>query len=567
MPLRTCKEIVFFLVTAAAQNVDSTAVVLNPGDNIQRAVDAHPSGSTFYLNAGVYRLQSISPAVGDKFIGATDAAGRPAAILNGSKLITNFVSSGSAWVAATQMPGGLAVDPQPGNCDSDHPRCAYLNDLFSDGVRLKHVASRPALTSGTWYFDLGSHEIYVYDNPTGHVIELAVATYAFPHVYNLNGVTVKHLIIEKYANPSGNGALDAKFQDNWVIVNNEIRNNHGGGANIGNSVLFQGNYVHHNGQIGILSTGRQVVVDGNEISFNNADGYNYSWQGGGAKFMNGSIYCKVRNNWVHDNYGPGLWFDWGNQHNTMEGNRTARNYGMGLFYEMSFDGTIRYNISDHDGPDIKGKSIWNGAGILSTNSNRVTAYANTILSSTNGLAAARDSRRGTCPYDFLPSYGEAFSVKDLNYHDNVVVQEAGNGSAAGFVSEDISLFSSGSDHFAQNTYKLDNSTGRFFEWQGSKGFTQWQSAGQDTAGVLKSSADARFPSTRFVAGARVQTVANTPVYTLPSRTDGVLVTTLTSGAAGTVTAIAGPIYAGQSVWWRVRYDAGAIGWSVEANLQ
>src|ERR1700674_2103253 len=51
----------------------SQSAAIHPGDNIQRQVDQHGSGTTFVLTSGVYRLQSITPKNGDSFIGESGA--------------------------------------------------------------------------------------------------------------------------------------------------------------------------------------------------------------------------------------------------------------------------------------------------------------------------------------------------------------------------------------------------------------------------------------------------------------------------------------------------------------
>ena len=45
------------------------SVTLNPGDDIQAAVDTHDQDTVFHLTAGIYRIQSVVPRSGDAFIG------------------------------------------------------------------------------------------------------------------------------------------------------------------------------------------------------------------------------------------------------------------------------------------------------------------------------------------------------------------------------------------------------------------------------------------------------------------------------------------------------------------
>src|SRR5512147_533113 len=72
-----------------APGVTPGTTTLPPGTDIQAAVDSHGSGTTFYLQAGTYAQQSITPKSGDKFLGA------PGATLDGQHT-TTYAFQGSA---------------------------------------------------------------------------------------------------------------------------------------------------------------------------------------------------------------------------------------------------------------------------------------------------------------------------------------------------------------------------------------------------------------------------------------------------------------------------------------
>jgi len=83
-----------------------------------------------------------------------------------------------------------------------------------------------------------------------------------------------------------------------------------------------GNYIHHNSQIGIdsnnisTSTGKNIVVDFNEIAYNDyRRDFDPGWEAGGTKFW-ATSNLKVTNNYVHDNIGAGLWSDTDNINTT-----------------------------------------------------------------------------------------------------------------------------------------------------------------------------------------------------------------------------------------------------------
>ena len=82
---RALSRVVFLLYLAFAVSLTgqtSTGIVtLSPTDNIQQAVTAAPEGTTFALQAGVYRMQSLVPKNSDIFTGTGTV------ILNGSQVL------------------------------------------------------------------------------------------------------------------------------------------------------------------------------------------------------------------------------------------------------------------------------------------------------------------------------------------------------------------------------------------------------------------------------------------------------------------------------------------------
>jgi len=545
--------------TASGGTPPGGSIVINPGDDIQSAVNSHNPGATYYLQAGVYRMQSISPHSGDTFIGAAGAA------LNGSKVIPNaaFTVSGGHWIAAGQMPSGIAMDPNTAApCISGYPRCQYLNELFRDGVRLTHVGGLSSLATGTWYFDNGSKNIVVYDNPAGHMMEMSMTTSSFPASSAAN-VTLKNLIIEQYANPSQHGAVDC--QSSWTLDGDEVRWNHGSGARVGSYAKLLNNYIHHNGQMGLTGQGMNLLVEGNEIALNDAAGYDYAWEGGSTKHLR-TTNLVVRNNYLHDNRGPGLWNDYENWYALFESNRIVNGFLGGIDHELSFDITVRYNYIENTRQVewAPNNSLYYGAGILSANSRRMNIHHNTVVNAVNGIGAQNQARPGTSP-----TSGETFRVSDFNVHDNVIVQMVrGNGVAAGILNATYDpVYSSMNNRYTNNTYKLYDVNAPLYQWAaGLLTKDQWKAAGNDTTGTWIDPAANTFPSTTFSAGDRVKTTANTSVWSLPSTSEGTVGGVQAKGSLGTITKVRGPILDGGTWWWQIDFDSGSDGWCPESAI-
>src|SRR5206468_1628136 len=196
-------------------------VSINPGNTIQDFVRANPAGTTFVLQPGVYRMQSVIPKNEDIFVG------QPGAILNGSNLLTTFSQETIKGVTYWVAPGPSQPGQIHAHCETTHPLCGYPEDLFIDNQPLLRVARLADVTTGACYFEYSSAKIYFLDNPKGHVLETSTTSVAFAGGDN---VTLQGLVIEKYANPAQRGVIgDRKVGNSWIIQNNEVRLNYGTG--------------------------------------------------------------------------------------------------------------------------------------------------------------------------------------------------------------------------------------------------------------------------------------------------------------------------------------------------
>jgi hypothetical protein len=414
------------------------------------------------------------------------------------------------------------------------------------------------VTTGACYFDYSAAKVYFVDSPSGKTVEIGVTTHAFSG--SATNVTIKGLRIEKYASPAQDGPITGS---GWTIESNEIRLNHGGGVHLNSNQVIESNYIHHNGQEGLTGTGSNVLIQNNEIAFNNTLGFNFGWEAGGTKFSN-MTNLTVQGNYVHDNKGPAFSVDYQCYNWTIQGNRTSGNYVAGILDEISYDGIARYNVIENDAayPGNASPTMWWGCGIRIDASPNAQVYGNTLINNTNGICAVSNSRgSGT---------RGAFEVQNLSAHDNVIVQSTG--SASGAVANSgiyMDVYSSWNNHWTSNTYKLSQSLA--YTWLGGSSYVsldsaQWKSFGQDTAGTWIASTDATFPSTTFSPNEAVHTVSSTKVMSLPTTTS-TLVTTEPSGAQGTITKVAGPIRTSGVWWWSVAYSDGNQGWSQETSLQ
>jgi hypothetical protein len=408
--------------TAVAQCCVAT-VTVSPGEDVQALVNSNPSGTQFIFKSGVYHNLSIVPKDYDQFVSAT-AKG---ATLSGATVVDNFTfhKLSNLWV------GNIKVTPTTniGQCDSQHAGCLHPEDLFFDGLLYRRVNYQSLVAAGTWYLNYTTGNVYLADNPTGHTIEISTTHFAFA-AGNITSVIINGFIIEKYATPTDNGAIEGKDYYglttipafNWLVENNEVRYNHGAGIWIGDQMTVSGNFVHDNGEYGISGTGNMVTVTNNEISYNNRVGYLFAW-GGGAKFVQ-IVGLTVTNNNSHDNNGPGIWTDIENSKVVIAFNTTSNNKVAGIFHEVSYDAQIHDNTITNDGIDTRGTGPWWGAGIMIANSSNVNVYNNTVTNCQNGIMEQNKNRGND-------SSGNPYETQNVRVYNNSITLS--KGFAAGLV--------------------------------------------------------------------------------------------------------------------------------------
>ncbi len=443
-------------------------LLLTPSDDIQQLVDQNPEGTSFILQAGTYRLQSIHPKDGDSFVG------QPGAILTGARQLTEFTREGSFWVANNQTQQGQLN----GYCDAQHPRCMYPEDLFFDNTPLLHVNTLASVGPGTWHFDYAHDRIYFFDNPTGHRVETSVARSAFWG--SARYVTITGLTIEKYAAQAQFGAIGDQYPGQfWTVSHNEVRWNHGNGINLATGSQAIGNYVHHNGHKGMGGNGENLLAQDNEISFNNWAGFDLGWEGGGAKFCETNSLA-VRGNFIHDNNGPGVWVDVDSMNTLYENNVIVNNTGgPGITHEISYAATIRYNIVRNNGAP-NWPWMW-GAQILIQNSRDVAVYENTVEVAAdrgNGIGIIQQNRGDG-------RYGPHLAANNYVHH-NVITHRRSPQGVNGAVADynEQQMIATQNNVFDFNTYYVTDLWACHWMWGGFKTWDAMRQMGQELHGTV-----------------------------------------------------------------------------------
>jgi hypothetical protein len=443
-------------------------------NELQQAITAHGVDTTFCLSPGIYRINAtLTVKTGQKLIGAGDPG---TVVISGAKVANATLTSGRWVITGQRTLGKSSFSGTSNQCRAIDGRdpdgmCVFRDQVFLDDVSLWQVRSLNDLSRGEFFWNYSTNKIYLADDPTGRALE--VSRVGGRAIMGGFGVMIQNLVVEKFGTTVGLGALSANR--NWTILDSELRLNHGAGVHVAAGNVLRGTSIHHNGQLGIhggqpsCSAASGIVVEDNEIAFNNAAGYNWSREGGASKWTN-TAGLIVRNNLVHHNYGMGLWTDGANANVLVEGNVVEDNAGSGIDHELGQAAIIRDNQVRRNGfaHSIQGDAF--GAGIFIDQSRDVEIYGNVVEDNAAGIAAVQEPAGSICNYP-------RSEVTNLFVHDNIVRQPRGIAAGLRLLNESgTSYFSlAKNNRFESNRYVLgDPTNGLHFKWRGAVVGGKWE---------------------------------------------------------------------------------------------
>jgi parallel beta-helix repeat protein len=436
----------------------ATVEGVSPGESIQAAVDAAPEGAEIVIGSGLHRLQSVHPKSAQTITGA------PGAVMSGAMVLADFAEQEGRWVH-----GGISAEGERrGVCVDEESACDLPEDLYIDGERIHRSRTLEGMDADSWYLDYEADALYLGREPGDSLIELAVTPYAFGG--EATAVTIQGLVIEKYASPAQRGAVDVGT--GWSILGNEIRHNHGAALFSASESTVSDNYLHHNGQIAIDGGGDGSVYERNEIAFNHLGDFSFEWGAGGVKFVHTSDLV-LRDNFVHHNFGPGLWIDGYNVDTVFEGNRVIDNHDAGIKIEISGSATVRNNRIEGNG--FGNEHPPRGAGILIRESGPVEVTGNQLAGNKDAVVLHQDDDREN-------ETGNA--LHGIAIHDNEI--ELDGGVVGYFGDIPFDAFESADLTFEANQY-----TGAgeplFLDHGRNVDFIRWQQSGRDVGSTYTES--------------------------------------------------------------------------------
>ena len=449
------------------------ARMVAPGGSIGSAITAAGSGGTVFLQAGLHRLTTpVTPLPDQTILGAYGA------VVDGSVVVSGpWTRDGAVWWAAAQLP---ASPNNTGVCEGGGTLCQPTEDVYYDGVKLIRVGSQDAVDPGTFWGDYAGNRIYIGDDPGGHLVEQAKTAAFVGNEQGFNGgVTVRNLVLRKFASPYQRGAIVVNHEGGsatnfWTIEHCEIYYSHAiGVVSFSHHTKVRHNTLRDNGDMGLGSYNTDfLVVEANRVVGNNNAGYDSGWEAGGMKLTKVDD-AVIRANEVSGNLASGIWIDIDARRITIEGNAIHDNTHHGIHYEISYDGTIRGNrIVDNAGKGLQ----WNASA-------RGQVTDNELDGNGWGLWFIADpDRLNTDP----PTYpGDPRDLYDVVVADNRVRHVSGTNYAAGIVLQSGAPSSHLSEvGFNRNAYTLASTSAPRFYHNRANTFAQWQANGEDTDGSV-----------------------------------------------------------------------------------
>lgn len=447
------------------------AIRIRQDQSLESAVAWAPPGASFCIETGLHRMQSAAPKSGQRFFG------EPGAVLNGARVLSNFLHAGGVWIAGGQIQAGV----ERGVCARGYEACALSIGVFMDGEPLRQVAGRALLRSGTFFYDRGRRQIVLADSPDGRLVEVSAARYAFHGT--ADAVVISGLVIEKYFNPAQEGAVHGEGRG-WRVENSELRLNSGAGVSVGSDGAISNCKIHHNGQIGVTADGSNILLEANEIWSNNIYGFDSEWDAGGVKITVSSDIV-FRNNHVHHNNGPGLWCDERCVNVLFEGNLVEYNQSAGIFFELSSKAVIRRNTLRQNNQAGYG-GLW-GAEIQIAASEEADIHENILIVRESGRAIMLiDQNRWKVGGGFYKTRGNRVHHNDISF--------LGTGSVGGVSvpdreAENFGIIEKGGNAFDHNTYRFRGLRPPIFLWDALRmDFAGFRKQGQERNGTLNAMA-------------------------------------------------------------------------------
>jgi hypothetical protein len=375
-------------VVAPSGSDTATGTLAAPVRTITRALALAPAGGTVVLRGGTYH-ETVT--VGSRQVTIQNYP-RETVWLDGSEAVGGWVKDGTTWRRDgwTQR-FDASVGFSKGDVDGTsagwqwinpaHPMAAHPDQVFVGGSQLRQVASRSAVTAGTFYLDESTSQLFIGSDPTGK--EVRAATLQKAMSIRTDGTVVRGIGVRRYAPSIWHiGAVtverpEVRIEDVTIEDSATI-----GLGVIASDVVVDRTSVLRAGLLGVhVATADRFQLLGSRIDGNNWEEFNSAPVSGGIK-AGRSRGVLVKNSSVSDNLGQGYWSDVSVYDTRIVSSNLVNNRAAGVFLEISARGTVVDNlIADNGGDGVKVNNISN-----------VVIWNNTVVRNGRPINIVQDTR-------------------------------------------------------------------------------------------------------------------------------------------------------------------------------
>lgn len=391
-------------VDATNGNDNNAGALATPLKTVAKALTKVTAGGTIVLRAGTYH-ESISI---EKKVTIQNYPNE-VAWFDGSKSVTGWTKSGSAWVAS----GWTASFSNTMGGDSTfynrfllaaYPMARYPDQVFVNGAQLQQVASASAVSAGEFYVDYATDKLYVGTDPSGKDVRASDLAQAIK--VNSSGVTLQGFGVRRYATPyETRGTIGTDFSGgvfrHLVVTDNATI----GMALSGADKVIDHVQVERNGMLGIGSNvAHRLKLTNSVVSHNDSEHFKFAPVSGGVKITSATDIVVSNNDVSANNEGMGIWLDAYNKNFTIVNNVATDNGQVQIEVEISSGGIVANNVA------TGGES-----GINVYDTDNVKVFNNHLGGSTLfGIKLAQDARWKT-----IAKSGFALLTKNVLVANNV----------------------------------------------------------------------------------------------------------------------------------------------------
>ena len=370
--------------------------------SIGEAVSQLAAGDTVIIHGGVYREQVTIEQSGtaEKSITIQAGDGELVVVTGADRLARWQRVEGNDSIFFADWPHHFVTWNEHNSHPSDdyHKLIGRCEQVFVDGYQLKQILEKQRLSRGTFFVDLNTKRLYVWDSANRDIsskkvmVEGSVRSTIW--TCKADHVRTKGIRFRYAANRAQHGAVQFSGDDNEVEDCVFEYSNSCGAKFTGERITIRNCIFQYNGQLG-FSAGRAhgLLMTDCIVTNNNIKGFDRGWEAGGNKIVltRAAIF---ENSIFTENRGHGIWFDIGNEKCEMRNCLISNNENAGIFYEISYSLHAHDNVIVGNGFAFTPSAWGANAGISISSSPYCLIERNLLIGNKEGLSF-REQKRST----------------------------------------------------------------------------------------------------------------------------------------------------------------------------